>query len=348
MTRTVLLFLLASVLEIRVAAFSQPAPHPRRTFRSIEDLLQWTSETAADTQQAEPLRLSKGLFFPDRRRRILHCHDYAGGYTVRADQDYLATFSKSWHHFDVFCYFSHHRVVVPPNIWIEACHSRDKVILGTFLFEGGSDSGPARDFLNTAERWKSCANQLVGLCVYYGFDGWLVNLETDLGVDRYDAFVGFLGYLQQQMKQQVGHHAQVIYYDAHDKDGMFQPQNALLGKQNKAFFDACDGIFINYQWFEFDTLPRCVAEAGPERQFDVYAGIDVWARNCDYTEGAGCQPAVDAAIEKGVSLAIFAPGWVQEKGPGSTELPGSAAAQDVDVSFWNKILAPKSTSAAKL
>ncbi len=36
------------------------------------------------------------------------------------------------------------------------------------------------------------------------------------------------------------------------------------------------------------------------------------------------------ATTGGVSVALFAPGWVPENGPGTTELPGSEAAKKLD------------------
>ena len=130
----------------------------------------------------------------------------------------------------------------------------------------------------------------------------------------------------------------MIYYDALDKDGLAAHQNALI-KHNKAFFEVCDGIFLNYQWYDYGTIPRSKAEAR-DRPFDVYAGVDVWARNCQYQEGSGCQEAVQRATQGGVSVAIFAPGWLQEKGPGRLATPGSAAARDLDCCFWSNVLNP--------
>lgn len=305
---------------------------PLLYFDTIQELQEW--ESTADIQRARPLSRNFRFAGLPQRRRVMHCHDYGGGYTQSADEDYLATFS-SWGLFDLFVYFSHHRVVLPPNIWIEEAHQQNKTILGTFLFEGKSDSIHAQDFLTSKARAQQCADQLVNLCVCYGFDGWLLNIETDLGACR-GAFVSFMKYLRMQIKHKVGAHAQVIYYDAHNKDGNFAHQNALL-PDNKDYFDSCDGIFVNYQWFDLDTLARSKAEAGT-RQFDVYAGVDVWARNCEYEEGRGCKRAVDSATLAAVSLAIFAPGWVQEKGPGKRHRPGSQAARSLDSAFWHDIL----------
>ena len=66
---------------------------------------------------------------------------------------------------------------------------------------------------------------------------------------------------------------------------------------------------MNYGWYagKHDTLARSKLEAG-SRAFDVYAGVDVWARNCDYECGEGCKEAVEAAYTGGVSVGVFAGG----------------------------------------
>lgn len=44
------------------------------------------------------------------------------------------------------------------------------------------------------------------------------------------------------------------------------------------FFDACDGIFLNYCWNE-EGLRESVENAG-RRVKDVFVGIDVFGRGC--------------------------------------------------------------------
>ena len=217
-------------------------------------------------------------------------------------------------------------VVVPPDIWIEQAHQAHKLVLGTFLFEGKGDSIHAQKFLESEATRLSTATKLVDLCVFYGFDGFLINIETDLGRTLSGALVSFLTHLRAELKARVGSyaqvpasslmpcslpclslslysrlpvfrnlHGQVIYYDSLDQDGRAKHLNALIG-HNKAYFEACDGIFVNYQWFDYDTVARSRAEAG-HRPFDVYAGVDVWARNCRYDEGPGCKKAVESATQ---------------------------------------------------
>ena len=74
-----------------------------------------------------------------------------GGYCKEADEDYLACFT-SWASIDIFCYFSHHRVTVPPACWIEACHRNGVPCLGTLITEGRAGVGENALLLQNAER----------------------------------------------------------------------------------------------------------------------------------------------------------------------------------------------------
>ena len=91
---------------------------------------------------------------------------------------------------------------------IEKSHQENRLILGTFLFEGKGDASQAQEFLRSQATRNKCGDRLVDLCVHYGFDGWLLNVETDLG-DSKDLFVSFLQYVTAQMKERVGDYAQV-------------------------------------------------------------------------------------------------------------------------------------------
>lgn len=51
---------------------------------------------------------------------------------------------------------------------------------------------------------------------------------------------------------------------------------ATLTLVPRIFFDACDGLFTNYNWKE-EQLERTQRLAGP-RQNDIYVGVDVFGR----------------------------------------------------------------------
>lgn len=48
---------------------------------------------------------------------------------------------------------------------------------------------------------------------------------------------------------------------------------------NRVFFDACDGIFLNYLWSEANLM-RSAGAAGQDHLTDVYVGVDVFGRGC--------------------------------------------------------------------
>ena len=48
---------------------------------------------------------------------------------------------------------------------------------------------------------------------------------------------------------------------------------------DRIFFDACDGIFLNYGWSEAHLM-RSAGAAGRDRLSDVYVGVDVFGRGC--------------------------------------------------------------------
>ena len=45
---------------------------------------------------------------------------------------------KYWNMVDVFVYFSHHFITVPPVGWVNAAHRNGVTILGTFITESKS------------------------------------------------------------------------------------------------------------------------------------------------------------------------------------------------------------------
>ena len=46
------------------------------------------------------------------------------------------------------------------------------------------------------------------------------------------------------------------------------------------FFDACDGIFLNYTWTDEDLDSSKEIALCKNRLYDVYVGVDVFGRNC--------------------------------------------------------------------
>ncbi|KAI8030212.1 Cytosolic endo-beta-N-acetylglucosaminidase 1 [Camellia lanceoleosa] len=246
------------------------------------------------------------------RPRILVCHDMAGGYTddkwVQGGTNSDAYAIWHWYLIDVFVYFSHYLVTIPPPCWTNTAHKHGVKVLGTFITEWDDGRVNANKLLATKESAHMYAELLTELATALGFDGWLINMEVNLDVGRIPNLKEFIIHLTTTMHSSVPG-SLVIWYDSVTVDGKLSWQDQL-NDSNKPFFDICDGIFVNYTWQE--DYPKLSAAVAGNRKFDVYMGIDVFGRN---TYGGGqwdTNVALDVLKKDDVSAAIFAPGWVYE------------------------------------
>lgn len=94
-------------------------------------------------------------------------------------------------------------------------------------------------------------SQLVKITRDYKLDGWLINIENILprceACDLVENVQYFLRQLSSQLNQLKPDGVGVIWYDSVTIDGKLQWQDGLT-PLNKPFFDACDGLFVNYTW----------------------------------------------------------------------------------------------------
>ncbi|XP_078446814.1 cytosolic endo-beta-N-acetylglucosaminidase 1-like isoform X2 [Wolffia australiana] len=254
--------------------------------------------------------LSADVVLP-QRRRLLVCHDMAGGYGddkwVQGGSNSNAYTLWQWHHMDVFVYFSHKLVTIPPPCWINAAHTHGVKVLGTFILEWDEGRDICQSLLQSTISAQMYAERLVEIAASLGFEGWLINMEVKLDLAQIPILVEFLGHLTKTMHE-ANTGSLIIWYDSVTECGKLQWQNQL-NANNKIFFDLCDGIFVNYTW-------KISAIFAGDRRFDVYMGIDVFGRN---TYGGGqwsTNIALDLLKKVNVSAAIFAPGWVYETNQG--------------------------------
>ncbi|GBG70253.1 hypothetical protein CBR_g6382 [Chara braunii] len=247
-----------------------------------------------------------------QKQRLLVCHDMMGGYV----QDSLLqggsemTVYRIWHWelIDIFVYFSHHLVTIPPATWTNAAHTNGVQMLGTFITEWAEGAEHCRKIFATVESARHYASQLVQIAAHFGFDGWLINIENRIEKDHIANLLEFLRCLTEKMHVAVPM-SQIIWYDSVTEDGVLDWQNELTEK-NKCFLEVTDGLFTNYCWKE--RSPAACALAAGTRASDVYMGVDVFGRNTYGGGGYHCDLAVKAAKNVKVSAALFAPGWVYE------------------------------------
>lgn len=248
-------------------------------------------------------------------------------------------------------------MTIPTAGWTDIAHRHGTRVLGTFITEWDEGYNVCAKLLESKETVERAATKLAQIAVDYGFDGWLVNIENK--VNSVSHLVHFVRCLTAKMRSAKAvwlesnspHSSEkasttVLWYDSVTTDGSLRWQNVLNSK-NRAFFDACDGIFTNYHWKR--DYPSDSALEAAARRLDVYMGIDVFGRG---TWGGGLFQ-VDSALgvirRAGVSAALFAPGWTLEdkttgggridpdKGLDWREVEKSFG--KVDGVFWAKIAA---------
>ncbi|XP_039596760.1 cytosolic endo-beta-N-acetylglucosaminidase [Polypterus senegalus] len=302
----------------------ESSPLPRRYYdldttepisfslKSLEDLQSWSPTDADKFNVASVPLASRRPPLCNSQKRTLVCHDFMGGYVEDrfiqgAEAETVYTFYH-WQYIDIFVYFSHHMVTVPPVCWTNAAHRHGVSILGTFITEWTDGANICESFLESESSLHSVANKLVEIALYYGFDGWLINIENQLSETAVKNLPTFLQYLTDKMHQALPG-SLILWYDSVLETGKLQWQNEL-NSQNMVFFNSCDGIFTNYNWTE-EHLKRMISQAA-HRLSDIYVGVDVFARGDVVGGKFDTHKSLKLIRQYNLSAAIFAPGWVYE------------------------------------
>ncbi|GJJ75865.1 mannosyl-glycoprotein endo-beta-N-acetylglucosaminidase [Entomortierella parvispora] len=287
-----------------------------------------------DDLTQEPLSSSSGRARSNLKDcKVIVCHDMAGGYkedNLPQGNDESSIYSiQYWSHIDTFIYFSHSRISIPPVVWTNAAHRNGVRCLGTIItewLEGILETdemvtGPCSTLVDednpendpVDRRWfsRTYADKLVAMAVYYGFDGWFINIESILrgGGIQANQLIAFLRYLRQQIHAKIPG-GELIWYDSVISTTGEVAWQDKLSVNNYRFFEQSDGLFTNYTWKE-NSVGESVALAGG-RVRDVYTGIDIWGRHTFGGGGYMTYKALEVIQREGTSCAIFAPAWTYE------------------------------------
>ncbi|XP_054667807.1 cytosolic endo-beta-N-acetylglucosaminidase [Grus americana] len=312
-----------TVLHDTVSASPQPLParhfdtrttEPISFFLSgLEELLAWQPNSNDDFNVSAVPLAKRQPPLHSRRPRTLVCHDMRGGYLedrfIQGSATHNPYVFYHWRYIDIFVYFSHHTVTIPPVCWTNAAHRNGVPVLGTFITEWTDGEKLCESFLAGGEEaYRAVSEQLARIAQHYRFDGWLINIENTLSAAAVGNLPPFLRHLTAQVHSAVPG-GLVIWYDSVLQNGTLRWQNEL-SEENRVFFDVCDGLFTNYNWKE-EHLERTRGLAGP-RHTDVYVGVDVFARGDVIGGGFDTDKSLRLIRQHGLSAAIFAPGWVYE------------------------------------
>uniref|UniRef100_A0A8C7HN81 Cytosolic endo-beta-N-acetylglucosaminidase n=1 Tax=Oncorhynchus kisutch TaxID=8019 RepID=A0A8C7HN81_ONCKI len=285
--------------------------------QSLEELLSWKRSDANPFNVATVPLANREPSLASTPHRTLVSHDMMGGYLddrflqgAESDAPYVF---YHWQYIDVFNYFSHNTVTIPPSVWTNAAHRHGVIVLGTFITEWTDGGKMCEVFLKEEESYRAVADRLVQIAHCYGFDGWLINIENPLGETAVKNTPLFLRYLTDQMHERVPG-SMVLWYDSVLENGQLKWQNEL-NPSNRVFFSACDGIFTNYNWTEQNLEGMKAYSAAQGRLADIFVGVDVFARGEVVGGKLETNKALEMIRKHDFSTAIFAPGWVYESIP---------------------------------
>uniref|UniRef100_A0AC34PWX8 Mannosyl-glycoprotein endo-beta-N-acetylglucosaminidase n=1 Tax=Panagrolaimus sp. JU765 TaxID=591449 RepID=A0AC34PWX8_9BILA len=255
------------------------------------------------------------------RKLLLVCHDYKGNYLPEdinsfnedkiilsknclneKKKNYPFTF-PCFNVTDIFNYFSHHFITIPPIRWIITAHIHQTIIIGTIIFENDKHNF---DSIILSDDF---VVQLVRLMQHKGFDGYLINVEIKCDQEKANEIRNFIKKLKIQSKKLIGKEIILIWYDAITIEGKLDWQNEI-NHLNKDYFEDCGFVLVNYSWTDLNfqnTLKNVV-----KNRNRVFFGIDVFGRNTpSYAQGIeGIINAIDFTGH--FSAGIFAPGFHHE------------------------------------
>lgn len=137
---------------------------------------------------------------------------------------------RHWLLTDIFVYFSHKFVTIPPLGWINAAHSHGVKILGTIITEWDDGLAICKKILASEQSIDETVEKLAKINQDYGFDGYLLNIENKLeDVEQVRQMVEFTRKLTEALRNQSKKNL-VIWYDSVTKDGELKWQDELNDK----------------------------------------------------------------------------------------------------------------------
>ncbi|MFC4653875.1 hypothetical protein ACFO3I_02430 [Rheinheimera marina] len=333
----------AQPAERTQAAGLQPAEPPFAL--TLQQLTDWTEQGATASaanrslvplarRQSAPLT---GLAVQDSYAKVLYAPDGMnnfGNYVTPQPKFNLYNFSH-WSQIDILNWFAGTAdltVQIPARPWVDTAHKNGVKVIGS-VFLGIAQWGGNPDTVETllqqdAQGRFVLADQLIRIAKFYGFDGWLVNQETDLtavkdaanqlvkgeknpqrGAELAARLLAFMQYLTARAPQGM----EIHWYDSMLPSGVVRWQNEL-NEQNQRYLQGAvrssDAIFLNYWWDQ--PMIRQSAERAlmlGRSPYEVYTGADLWPSRTAQRAFSQSRWLDDLMVDGKAltSIALFAP-----------------------------------------
>ena len=284
------------------------------------DLLAWTPGNDPINVCSIPLANRGGM--PPTARVMMTGPQYMAGFDAESqggtNQD-IFNFDR-WQYIDIMvanpAVFS-----IPPVMWMNACHRNGVRILGSVTPYQEPNFYDFATLLTDPAPATAAANQLVAIAKYYGFDGYMIDIESFAPPNEPDAVNGgslnvdyvqlFLSTLRAGLRANSPN-SFLMYYETIDGLTNFDNVNTYknqLCAVNQMFFQngstiVSDGFFCNYAW----NAPMAASSAELAKQLtrlplDVYMGVQVPPNEfATWTLAQTC-------AQENVSIALWGAAW---------------------------------------
>ena len=259
---------------------AEPPPSRAPFLLTLDELRGWSPDgPLADARNVSRVVLAERFADPQSQlngdlpadARVLIAPDGIdglGNYLDEQERFNLYTFTH-WSSVDVLNWFggtAELTVSIPSRPWVEAAHRNGVKVLGTVFFApeawGGGEEAAIGFLRRDGAGGFPSALRLIEIAEYYGFDGWLVNQETDLsgaGERAGDEFLDFMAFIVAQRPEGM----EIHWYDSMLPGGRVDWQNELNGNNARFLQDGnrktADAMFVNYRADE-----RCKPYQSPD------------------------------------------------------------------------------------
>ncbi|GAA2227021.1 endo-beta-N-acetylglucosaminidase [Streptomyces nogalater] len=224
-------------------------------------------------------------------------------------------------------------LILAPNApVVDAAHRHGVPVLGNVFLPPAAYGGQlqwTRDLVQKdATGHHPLAAQLVAVAAAYGFDGWFLNAETGGGNTALGT--AMLGFVRELRTLAAAKGQRVTWYDAMTVNGTVSWQGALTS-QNQAFFEAADGMFVDFRWSAASLASSGTkADRLGRSRYELWAGVGV------ESNGSGTYVNWDAIVPAGkphvTSVGFYRPEWTRNHLPADRRAPGDFHA--ADDRFW--------------
>jgi endo-beta-N-acetylglucosaminidase D len=189
---------------------------------TFEQVASWAPEDSDPLQRSNtPLirrNILHGTIEEEFGARVLLCHDFSGGYHDYESPCPLGVDEESYtleylQYIETFVYFSHRLVTIPPATWTNTLHRNGVKSLGTFIVEPHTSDIERilqyDELDNNGKRVFPIARKLAAMSLFFGFDGWLINLEKTFPKHEWDLEI-LLDFLR-DLREQLSPHGHIVW-----------------------------------------------------------------------------------------------------------------------------------------